>query len=154
MTALFSSDSEADMSQVSVTQECIPIRRFYKIVQTNLTFLHAQRFQHSTRATSLHHCVRTTSCEHLWLMSASLSLLNKAVNTLCVCKLRRHVILHYVDTTLVRLPANVIHATTYRKAYITHLSPTKSLGVSEQNAQRQFTRLLLRCVTVWLRETR
>jgi len=60
---------------------CIPIRRFYKPVQTNLTFLDAQRIQHPARAISLHQSVRTTSCEHLWLMAASLSLLNKAVNT-------------------------------------------------------------------------
>ena len=87
---------------------------------------------------------------YLWLMAASLSLLNKAVNTLSVCKLRRYVILYYAQYYT---PAKVIHATTYRKPYITHLSPTKSLWVSEQNAQRQFTRLLLQCVTVWLRES-
>ena len=42
-----------------------------------------------------------------------------------------------------------------RLKLITHLSPTESLcgGVSEQIAQSQFTTLLLRCVTVWLRET-
>ena len=69
-------------------------------------------------------------------------------------KLQRYVILHYAHNTSVLLqlilfmrPLSASHIA------ITHLSSTESLGVSEQNAQRQFTRLLLQCLTVWLCET-
>jgi len=58
------------------------------------------------------------SCQHALCVQAP---------ALCHTTLRSY----YVGTA----PANVIHAT------------TESLGVSEQNAQRQFTGLLLRCVT-------